>query len=120
MPFWFAILTIASFAAYAALLEWAQRRWPQIEPDATWAEVMAGIAIVGGIVAWILHVSPPMTAWECWNLWFYTFCFSAVPVVAWQLYQTVDRIADVGRRRRGHVDPAPLAEERRSQQDGDD
>lgn len=74
---------------YAFLLEFVVTR-RRYENGFTWLTVVGGVAMVGGIVAARLAWAPlPLLfrdalVWWVWWLTFWSFVWSAVPILGWQ------------------------------------
>jgi len=109
-------------AIYAFLLARYRHLW---EPDLTWLEVVIGVALCLLAPYADMRQNGPLTSeiyeWRVWQ----AFLIGGMPIVGWQIAQSVRAHLRVERRIRGHrgnttEDAAAMAAKRRGQPHADD
>jgi hypothetical protein len=93
-----------SATIYAAILQTIGRE--RYEPDLTVVTVMIGVALTGGWVAirfiGPLPVLPPdQLVWWAWQVMFWMFVATGMPVTVWQIWQARRRISRLAAYLRG-------------------
>ena len=95
MYFWLYCGLFCSTSGYAVLLERLKRRYPKIEPDWTWAEVVGGTSIVLAAPALLEWYGLITTARQSREAHWLAFLIGGLPVIIWQVWRMSHRHQEI-------------------------